>query len=131
MTAAARARISRLRFGVRRCSGALEFTSTFTTFVISWIDKLIHFVFCGAQSKAAQQRRTPKWRPPRLGCRACQAEAISIRTKGGDNFSNHFVERHAELLGAANDVVAIDGTGERFVFHLLFYRGNIDIADAF
>ncbi len=62
--------------------------------------------------------------------RSHQTEALSIGLQCRYHFADDGVERHAKLLRATKDVLAVHGASERFVFHLLFYGPNIDVVNA-
>ena len=45
--------------------------------------------------------------------------------------SDVVVQIHIQLFGALDNVLAIDGAGESFVFHLFAYAGGLDLGDGF
>src|SRR5207244_4196114 len=47
------------------------------------------------------------------------------------DLSNDLIECHPEFFSSAHNILAIDRAGECFVFHFLFYRGDIYLVDAF
>jgi tetratricopeptide (TPR) repeat protein len=59
-----------------------------------------------------------------------EAKTIGVGFEGGDYVGDNFVERHPKLFGAVDDLLAIDRAGERFVFHFLFDRREVDIVNA-
>ena len=62
---------------------------------------------------------------------AGETEAVSVCFERGDDIGDDTVKGHAELFRAADDVLAVDGASECFVFHFLFYRSHIDIMNTF
>ena len=60
-----------------------------------------------------------------------QIEAVSVCLQRGNGVCDQVIERHSQLFSAPDDVLAVYGPGERFVFHFLFHGAHIDILNVF
>src|SRR5947209_5239181 len=59
--------------------------------------------------------------------RSSEAEAVGISFESCNDTRNDFVQWHSQLFGAVIYLFAIDRARERFVFHLLFHRTELDV----
>ena len=60
-----------------------------------------------------------------------EAKSLGIGLERVDYVCDYVIERHVQFGRATDDVVTVHRASERFVFHLLFHRSNIDVMDAF
>ncbi len=63
-------------------------------------------------------------------CRAGDTQFAGDRLQRFDDEADVFVQVDAELVGALNDVVAVDGAGEALVLHLLALGPHVHLVDA-
>jgi hypothetical protein len=62
---------------------------------------------------------------------AAQTQSVGILAHGCDAEGDVLFERDAEFFGAFADVVAVDATGEGFVFQALFHGVGFQVENAF
>ena len=61
---------------------------------------------------------------------AGEPKAFRVGLQRRDYARDYFFQWHSDFLGAAPDIIAVDGPGEGFVLHLLFHGADIDFVDA-